>query len=238
LSQIRFTIERGTKRVNDCQLLSSGVRIVTLLFLLSSIKHDDIAAMLQNLPDYLILNNALHKLDTEITPSEVHGTLCGLLCANSNAGAEVWQQALWPNQPSGDLLSAEAREIFKQTHGITRRQLNDSTCEFQMLLPDDDDGLDARVNALGDWCQGFLIGLSLGGITDFGLLPEDAREITKDLLEIARAGSSYELEGSEEDENAYAELVEYLRVGVLLINEELQPTQAPLVDIEPDATLH
>jgi len=194
--------------------------------------------MLQNLPDYLILNNALHKLDTEITPSEVHGTLCGLLCANSNAGAEVWQQALWPNQPSGDLLSAEAREIFKQTHGITRRQLNDPTCEFQMLLPDDDDGLDARVNALGDWCQGFLVGLSLGGITDFVLLPEDAREITKDLLEIARAGSSYELEGSEEDENAYAELVEYLRVGVLLINEELQPTQAPLVDIEPDATLH
>jgi len=238
LSQIRFTIERGTKRVNDCQLLSLGVRIITLFFLLSSIKHDDIAAMLQNLPDYLILNNALHKLDTEITPSEVHGTLCGLLCANSNAGAEVWQQALWPNQPSGDLLSAEAREIFKQTHGITRRQLNDPTCEFQMLLPDDDDGLDARVNALGDWCQGFLVGLSLGGITDFVLLPEDAREITKDLLEIARAGSSYELEGSEEDENAYAELVEYLRVGVLLINEELQPTQAPLVDIEPDATLH
>ncbi|MCF6257781.1 MAG: UPF0149 family protein [Gammaproteobacteria bacterium] len=194
--------------------------------------------MPQNLPDYLILDSALHRLDTEITPSEVHGTLCGLLCANSNAGVDIWQQALWPNQPGGDLLAAEAHEIFKQTHDVTRRQLNDPTCEFQMLLPDDNDSLDARVNALGDWCQGYLIGLSLGGITDFAPLPEDAREITKDLLEIARAGTSYELEGSEEDENAYAELVEYLRVGVLLINEELQPTQAPPVDIEVDVTLH
>jgi len=155
-----------------------------------------------------------------------------------NAEADVWQQALWPNRPDGDLLAAEAHEVFKQTHTITRRQLNDPACEFQMLLPDDNDSLDARVNALGDWCQGYLIGLSLGGITDFAPLPEDAREITKDLLEIARAGTSYELEGSEEDENAYAELVEYLRVGVLLINEELQPTQAPLVDIESDETLH
>ena len=192
----------------------------------------------QNLPDYLILDSALHKLDTEITPGEVHGTLCGLLCANGNAEVDVWQQALWPNRPDGDLLAAEAQEVFKQTHAITRRQLNDPACEFQMLLPDDNDSLDMRVNALGDWCQGYLIGLSLGGITDFAPLPEDAREITKDLLEIARAGTSYELEGSEEDENAYAELVEYLRVGVLLINEELQPTQAPPVDIEPDVTLH
>ncbi len=194
--------------------------------------------MPQNLPDYLILNSALHKLETEITPSEVHGTLCGLLCANGNAEAGIWQQALWPNLPDGDLLVAEAHEIFKQTHDITQRQLNDPTCEFQMLLPDDNDCLDARVNALGDWCQGYLIGLSLGGITDFAPLPEDAREITKDLLEIARAGTSYELEGSEEDENAYVELVEYLRVGVLLINEELQPVRGPSVDIESDATLH
>ncbi len=194
--------------------------------------------MPQTLPDYLILQNALSKLDTEISPSEVHGTLCGLLCANSNAGADVWQKSLWPNRPSGDLLAAEANEIFEQTHDITRRQLNDPTCEFEMLLPDDDDSLIQRVNALGDWSQGYLIGLSLGGITDFAPLPEDAREITKDLLEIARAGTSYDLDGHEEDENAYAELVEYLRVGVLLINEELQPTQAAPVDVSTDATLH
>jgi len=194
--------------------------------------------MLRDLPDYLTLVSALEKLGTEIMPSEIHGTLSGLLSANSRANPEVWQQALWPNQPKGDLLAAEAHEVFKQTHEITCTQLNDPSCKFQMLLPDDDDSLTQRVNALGDWCQGFLIGLSLGGIKDFSPLPEDAREIAKDMLEIARAGTTYDLEGSEEDEDAYAELVEYLRIGVLLINEELQPTQSAPVTAEPDSTMH
>lgn len=177
------------------------------------------------IPDYDTLQHALGKLDTEITAGEVHGTICGLLCANTGAQAEQWQGALWPHSHQGDLLAAEALTVFKQIHNTSREQLNDPACDFHLLLPDDEDHLDQRVQALGDWCQGFLIGLALGGVKDFKPLPDDAREIAEDLVEIARAGSSYHLEGSEEDEQAYAELSEYLRVGVMLINEELQPTR-------------
>lgn len=193
--------------------------------------------MEHNIPDYLTIADALEKLETEVTPSEVHGTLCGLLCARTSANAELWQHNLWPQaiMDKSDLLVAEALEIFNQLHDITRLQLNDPNCEFQLLLPVDDDHIDIRVNALGDWCQSYLIGLALGGVKDFSPLPDDAREVANDLVEIARAGTSYSLEGNEEDENAYAELVEYLRVGVLLINEELQPTQAPP---QTDTTLH
>lgn len=186
-------------------------------------------------PDFSDIAFALDKLDTEVVPGEVHGTICGLLCANTAAPAETWIKSLWPHLPEGDMLVGEAIEIFKQLHTATRAQLNDPACDFQLLLPDDDISLDARVHALGDWCQGFLVGLSLGGITDFSPLPEDAREIAEDLVEIARAGTSYQLEGNEEDEHAYADLMEYLRVGVLLINEELQPTQSPPFG---DETLH
>jgi yecA family protein len=191
--------------------------------------------MHRDLPDYLTLSTALDKLETEVTPSEVHGTLCGLLSANTGADAEIWQRALWPELENNDLLAKEACAVFEQAHEASRQQLNDPACEFHMLLPDDQDSLDQRVHALGDWCQGFLVGLALGGVKDFKPLPQDAREIAEDLVEIARAGTSYHLEGSEEDENAYAELVEYLRVGVLLINEELQPTQAAP---RPESTLH
>ncbi len=193
--------------------------------------------MEHTIPDYITITAALEKLDTEVTPSEVHGTLAGLLCATTSAKAELWQHNLWPHMShdSGDLLAAEALEIFNQLHDITRLQLNDPNCEFQLLLPVDDDHIDNRVNALGDWCQAYLVGLALGGIKDFAPLPDDAREVANDLVEIARAGSSYSLEGSEEDENAYAELVEYLRVGVLLINEELQPTKS---SPQSESTLH
>lgn len=192
--------------------------------------------MEHNIPDYLAISSALDKLETEVTASEVHGTLCGLLCANVGANANQWQDSLWPHaKDHNDLIKAEALETLNQLHDTSRLQLNDPNCEFEILLPDDDDSLDIRVNALGDWCQGYLVGLTLGGINDFSSLPENAREVANDMVEIARAGTSYDLEGSEEDENAYTELVEYLRIGILLINEELQPTQAPP---QTDSTVH
>jgi len=164
--------------------------------------------MEHNIPDYITITAALEKLDTEVTPSEVHGTLTGILCAITSAKAELWQHNLWPHMShdSGDLLAAEALEVFNQLHDTTRLQINDPNCEFQLLLPVDDDHIDNRVNALGDWCQAYLVGFS-----------------------------SYSLEGNEEDENAYAELVEYIRVGVLLINEELQPTKS---SPQSESTLH
>jgi len=185
--------------------------------------------------NYDALALVISKLGAQQEPAELHGTLTGLLCANGNAGADIWLQNLFPNVPNGDLLGEEAFGELKKLHETARESLNATDCEFQLLLPDDDSNLDQRVHALGEWCQGFLVGLSLGGICDFKTLPEDAREIAEDLIEIARADSSYSFDGSEEDEHAYAELVEYLRVGVLLINEELQPNHAPTAS---EDTLH
>ncbi len=69
---------------------------------------------------------------------------------------------------------------------------------------------------------------------DLASLPADSGEVMRDLVEIARA-SSYDLSGGEEDEASYNELLEYVRTGVLLINEELNPTQAPP---QGNTTLH
>jgi hypothetical protein len=52
-------------------------------------------------------------------------------------------------------------------------------------------------------------------------LSEDAQEAVRDLGQIARADVTDASE-SEEDEAALAEIVEYLRVAVLLIREDLR----------------
>lgn len=187
--------------------------------------------MHHDLPDDAVLVESLDRLDIEVTLGEVHGTACGLLCASTDASTRCWQQALWPDH----LAATQDDPVFAQLHEVTRSQLNDPNCDLQLLLPDDHNSLDARVHALSDWCQGFLVGLSLGGMKDFSSLPIGAREIAEDLVEIARAGTSYQLADSEEDEQAYAQLVEYLRVGVLLINEELHPVQA---SSQPGSILH
>jgi len=62
-------------------------------------------------------------------------------------------------------------------------------------------------------------------------LPEDTAELMKDMIEISRAGQDVDDAGIEEsddndDELAYMEIEEYVRMGVLLIYEELQPLQS------------
>jgi uncharacterized protein YgfB (UPF0149 family) len=101
-------------------------------------------------------------------------------------------------------------------------------------LPEDDAAVEERVEALGQWCQGFLLGISAGGLKDLDKLPGDSGEILRDMVEIARVGS-YELEGGDEDEESFQQLLEYVRTGVLLLNEEVNPTTAPPRD---DVTLH
>ena len=93
--------------------------------------------------------------------------------------------------------------------------------EFDPLLPDDDAALDERVDALSAWCQGFLYG--------FGSRPRpqppapsgEVAEVLADFAEISRGGS-VGLEPMEIEEDAYTELVEFLRVGVQLVYDELR----------------
>jgi uncharacterized protein YgfB (UPF0149 family) len=101
--------------------------------------------------------------------------------------------------------------------------------EFELLLPADEEPIDVRTAALAQWCQGFLYGLGAGAITDATGLPGDAGEIVRDFTEISRAGVDATQE-AESNEAAYAELVEFVRVGVQLLFEELgalRPPSAP-----------
>lgn len=171
------------------------------------------------------IDEALEKLGAVVGASESHGTLVGLFCAKGRVEREQWLKQIAPGVEPGNLLAKEGEQALGKLYTETARQLNDAMLEFQPLLPDDSNPLDERIDALGEWCQGFLMGLSEGGIKDPDKLPGDAAEIVRDFVELSRAGS-YEIDESEEDENAFAELVEYVRTGVLLVNEEMNPIKA------------
>ena len=183
------------------------------------------------------IESALATLGANINASELHGTLSAILCINDNDQSEIWYQQLVPKSDDGDLLQHEARNTLQALYRETRQHLNDPLCDYQLLLPSDNNSLDIRSVALGDWCQGFIMGLMMSGIKDFHNLPENSAEVSQDIVEISQAGSSSPSEDPEEDEAALQELIEYVRIGVLLINEELHPdrTQA---STPPDQTLH
>ncbi len=165
-------------------------------------------------------------------PAECHGTVCGALCAGVDGGGEWLTHLLDAASGSADAQKACRRELMA-LRDLSRGLLQSGTLEFAPLLPDDETGLAERTAALGEWCQGFLYGMGLAGERlPLEQLPDEAGEVLRDMGQIAQAGFEGGAE-DEEDETAYAEIVEYVRVGVQLLFEELQPGS-----MTPAGTLH
>ena len=185
--------------------------------------------IMSSLPDISALDEALFKVDATMGAAESHGALCGMLCARGSTDLSEWMGHVLGEQEQGNVFLRDLANQLSELHQSTLGQMNDPYGGFQLLLPDDDDELDERTEALGDWCLGFVYGLAAGGISEESELPEDTRELLLDFIEISRAGTDVgELDDDsddEEDEQAFVEIVEYVRTGVLLINEELQPLQ-------------
>lgn len=99
----------------------------------------------------------------------------------------------------------------------TRERLERRAFEFEPLLPGEGTDLPQRVQALAEWCRGFLLGLVAGGIKDIRRLTGEAREAVRDILEIAEA----EVGEDERGEATEKDLVEYVCVGVQIVYEEL-----------------
>jgi hypothetical protein len=163
--------------------------------------------------------------------AEAHGALCGMLCARGTIELSEWVDHVVGEQEQGSELLHEVVHKMSDLHQATLEMMNDATGEFRLLLLDEDDPLPERVDALAAWCQGFIYGLAAGGITEESELPEDTSELLKDMIEISRARHDMDDEEAEEsdaneDEVAYMEIEEYVRMGVLLIYEELQPLQS------------
>ncbi len=155
--------------------------------------------------------------------AESHGALSGMLCSATELteGAD-WFRRVFPEAQ----LEGEQTAVMKRLHGETRAELVDDCFAFSPLLPNDGRPIEQRVEALGEWCQGFLLGLSVGGLPRAKQLSADAREVLQDLAEMGQV-DSYRLDGGEQDERSYAELVEYLRTAVLLLHTEMLSRRQP-----------
>ena len=193
-------------------------------------------AAVLTLPDYAYLAEASGLID----PSELHGMLCGMLCLDSSLTDEQWLAHMHEELPDPLLQDLDSmRTLFK----ATEQQINSDDFDFALLLPDDDMNMDVRAESLGCWCRGFIAGLGIAGwhngATERGQMPAEVKEFLADVSEISNVG----LDGSrasEEDEAAYAEIVEYLRVGVMLLNQHFVMSQNVSISMPIPAiqTLH
>lgn len=177
-------------------------------------------------PDYLEVEQALGRAEAMAGAAEAHGLLCGLLCAAGRLEERAWLGHVFAETDSRNAAFQQGRAVVQALAAWTAAALNDPVLSMDLLLPADVRPLAERIAALGEWCQGYLLGLAAGGIDQDALLPTDVAELIHDFTEISSVG--FDVDATDDnDEVAFTDVVEYVRVGVLLINDELQPLQPP-----------
>jgi uncharacterized protein YgfB (UPF0149 family) len=167
---------------------------------------------------YVAFQQALSQSRSLSDAAEAHGTLAGALCAARGFRFEDWLAEILPEGQAAPAADDMLREVFAAT-GVA---LDDEELSFQPLLPADQDPLDARTAALGEWCHGFLYGLGAGALPDLKGMQGEVGEILRDLTEITHVAVDAQ-SGEEANESAYVELVEFVRMGVQILFEELRP---------------
>ncbi len=175
----------------------------------------------KRLPSYDTVASALSYLRAKSQPSETHGLLSALLTGNVRLQRHAWIDSLLTGHfEKGDVLAQEAQQVLLQLFDHSEHYFTDGQdLQFELLLPDDEAGIEMRIESLAEWCQGYLSGLNLMHINDSTVDCDDVKEALQDLTKMACLCHDDEQDGDEEIEAAFMELVEFARVAVMLMHD-------------------
>ena len=163
---------------------------------------------------YALVSSALTRLESDVDAAECHGVLCGMLCSRDGFDTTQWLQHLTTQDEQSPTL--EPGHALSKLIRFTVHGMDSDDYGFAILLPDDDESLPTRTAALGDWCRGFLAGFDVtrGAVS----MSAESREFLGDLYKLSQVDPH--TANSEVGEQAFTEIVEYARMGAILLREE------------------
>ncbi len=183
------------------------------------------------------IEQALKQVNALTGPSETHGIVCGVICAGQRMNGRTWLETVMGAMDIQNSALKEQRGVLFSLYQQSSEQLQDFSFGFSVLLPDDETDLGMRAQALSDWCRGFLSGLGLAGINmDNGQLQE-CEEALQDFSEIAKLEHAG-LSATNNDEESYMHIVEYVRMAVLLVYTVLTAKQNRQISMGEGELLH
>lgn len=182
---------------------------------------------------YQSIEVILSSAGAEVSAAEAHGIATGILCVDSRADDKLWLAEVFES----DIPDNDSKDELVEFFNHIRSLLDNDDCSYDLLLPKDSALLSERIEALRDWCLGFLFGVgytksslaNTGSELDENHInnwPEETSEILKDLVELTKIESlDVDTEDSDENEAALVEINEYIRVAVLLVRNGLAKSE-------------
>ena len=172
--------------------------------------------------DYTQVSQLVDDYQLDISASQLHGIITASACtAGMNTADNNYLNLIAPYDSLNENQLSHLSDSLTIYHNQMLKILDSQMFEFELALPDDDSSSEFRTAELAAWCRGFLTAYRLQ-VNNDEILSTDAAEALQDLTEIAFAVTG---DGNEEEfQQALAELEEYLRIGVQMIFDELNPT--------------
>ncbi len=163
------------------------------------------------------LHRRLTQDDIFSSPAELHGILCGLIAGGASNDKSDWVSIIADFLNDGLSFTKAIKTEFTRLFDESRMDLDSTEATFALVLPDDDEALSDRAEAVVAWVQGFLLGFGVHQ-TSLKSMSDDVKEIIHDFTEISKM--STEIEEDEEGEVALFEVIEYIRCSVMLCYAE------------------
>ena len=172
--------------------------------------------------DHDVLNEALKRCGASWSAAQTHGLQSSRLAVIGTRGLADSNGQVLDGVNTITEFRKECEDMLGMLWQTTHKAFSERLSAFEPLLPDESDRADVRTEGLAHWCEGYLHGLVSGehdAMLKERLAADPVADVIKDMLQITRATvDNGEDEGSEE---AYVEIVEYLRVAAQLVYEEL-----------------
>ena len=161
---------------------------------------------------YLEFGAAVAKAKLGIGPAELHGSVAGYVCAGGSVRADALLSELQLEPDDAGVVDPLQALLAQVVTGISTALRSGGP--VMPLLPEAP--LDARANAMVDWCRGFLGGLGLAGAGTGGRLDPVASDLLHDFAEIA----STQLE-CDDDAASLGEVLDFIGNSVARLHATL-----------------
>ena len=150
------------------------------------------------------------------SPSGLHGWLTGYLSTGARLADAQWQVEAENYLETPEALPKPVQSLMTVFYGWVLHGLESESMNFTLFLPESDDAeLSQQVDAMAQWCKGFLDGFGAAGKIS-GKLDDE----TKEVLQHFDAFSQVELtadDSPEDSEDLLHELIEHARVAALTV---------------------
>jgi yecA family protein len=168
--------------------------------------------------NYELFTNMLKQNNIIVDASEVQGILCGMLAGGMNIDDQEWIEALADVINQGEVIPAEAQTFIEKMFDKVCQEFIEADFALKLCLPDDATSINDRGAAFVNWVQGFLLGFGLHQ-NDLTTCSAEAKEALEDFSDIAKLDEA--MEEGEESEQAFFEVLEYVRIGAMLCFNEM-----------------